>query len=64
MSGLLTDVLQYYTTYFKIVDWALKSRNATIVISSSTFPESRYTGYQLRSMQLGCLALADFDLQS
>lgn len=37
---------KYYTTYFKIVDWALKSRNATIVISSSTFPESRYTGYQ------------------
>ncbi|THH18022.1 hypothetical protein EW146_g2887 [Bondarzewia mesenterica] len=36
----------HYSTYFKIVDWALKPSNATVVVSSSTFPESRYTGYQ------------------
>jgi cyclopropane-fatty-acyl-phospholipid synthase len=32
--------------YFKLVDFALKSSEATIVISASTFPESRYSGYQ------------------
>ena len=37
---------QHYKEYFKLVDFALKPQNATIVISSSTFPESRYTGYQ------------------
>ncbi|EIN10178.1 cyclopropane fatty acid synthase [Punctularia strigosozonata HHB-11173 SS5] len=37
---------QHYNTYFKLVDWALKPSNARVVISSSTFPESRYTGYQ------------------
>ncbi|KAI0069241.1 cyclopropane-fatty-acyl-phospholipid synthase [Artomyces pyxidatus] len=37
---------KHYYTYFKIVDWALKAKNATAVVSSSTFPESRYTGYQ------------------
>ncbi|KXN84212.1 Cyclopropane-fatty-acyl-phospholipid synthase [Leucoagaricus sp. SymC.cos] len=37
---------KYYNTYFKLVDFALKSRDAAAVISSSTFPESRYTGYQ------------------
>jgi hypothetical protein len=37
---------QYYNTYFKLVDYALKSKRATVVVSSSTFPESRYTGYQ------------------
>jgi len=36
----------YYGLYFKLVDWALKPRKATVVISSSTFPESRYTNYQ------------------
>ncbi|TFY83856.1 hypothetical protein EWM64_g138 [Hericium alpestre] len=38
---------KYYDTYFRVVDWALKSKDATVVISSSTFPESRYSGYQL-----------------
>ncbi|KAH7912467.1 Mycolic acid cyclopropane synthetase-domain-containing protein [Hygrophoropsis aurantiaca] len=37
---------KHYHTYFKLVDFALKSENATVVVSSSTFPESRYTGYQ------------------
>ncbi|KAF5346905.1 hypothetical protein D9758_010132 [Tetrapyrgos nigripes] len=37
---------KHYNTYFKLVDFALKSSNATAVVSASTFPESRYTGYQ------------------
>lgn len=37
---------KHYNTYFKLVDFALKSRDATAVVSASTFPESRYTGYQ------------------
>ncbi|KAJ3930681.1 MAG: cyclopropane-fatty-acyl-phospholipid synthase [Lentinula lateritia] len=37
---------KHYQTYFKLVDFALKSRDATAVVSASTFPESRYTGYQ------------------
>jgi cyclopropane-fatty-acyl-phospholipid synthase len=37
---------KYYNTYFKLVDFALKSRDAAVVVTSSTFPESRYTGYQ------------------
>jgi len=37
---------KYYNLYFKLVDFALKSSEATIVISASTFPESRFSGYQ------------------
>ncbi|KAF9224420.1 cyclopropane-fatty-acyl-phospholipid synthase [Gyrodon lividus] len=37
---------KHYHTYFKLVDFALKSRNATVVVSASTFPELRYSGYQ------------------
>ncbi|KAJ2918237.1 hypothetical protein MD484_g2159, partial [Candolleomyces efflorescens] len=37
---------KYYSTYFKLVDFALKSRNATAVVTSSTFPESRFSTYQ------------------
>ncbi|TFK96332.1 cyclopropane-fatty-acyl-phospholipid synthase [Pterulicium gracile] len=37
---------QYYDTYFKLVDFALKKKNATVVVSSSTFPECRYREYQ------------------
>ncbi|KNZ75952.1 Cyclopropane-fatty-acyl-phospholipid synthase [Termitomyces sp. J132] len=37
---------KYYNTYFKLVDFALKSRDATAVICSTTFPEPRFTGYQ------------------
>lgn len=37
---------KHYNTYFKLIDFALKSRDATAVISSSTFPESRYSTYQ------------------
>lgn len=37
---------QHYHTYFKLVDYALKSHHATAVVSASTFPESRYSQYQ------------------
>jgi cyclopropane-fatty-acyl-phospholipid synthase len=37
---------KHYNTYFKLVDFALKSKGATAVVTGSTFPESRYTGYQ------------------
>ncbi|KAF9076707.1 Mycolic acid cyclopropane synthetase-domain-containing protein [Rhodocollybia butyracea] len=37
---------KHYSTYFKLVDFALKSRDATVVVSASTFPESRFSGYQ------------------
>ncbi|KAH9942615.1 cyclopropane-fatty-acyl-phospholipid synthase [Amylocystis lapponica] len=37
---------KHYKTYFHLVDWALKPRGATAVVSSTTFPESRYTAYQ------------------
>ncbi|KAL4082160.1 Mycolic acid cyclopropane synthetase-domain-containing protein [Scleroderma yunnanense] len=37
---------QHYHTYFKLVDYALKSHNATAVVTASTFPESRYSQYQ------------------
>ncbi|KIJ92048.1 hypothetical protein K443DRAFT_13918 [Laccaria amethystina LaAM-08-1] len=37
---------KHYNTYFKLVDFALKSRDATVVVTSSTFPESRFSGYQ------------------
>ncbi|OBZ73209.1 Tuberculostearic acid methyltransferase UfaA1 [Grifola frondosa] len=37
---------KYYKKYFELVDFALKPRDATIVVTSSTFPEGRYTGYQ------------------
>jgi cyclopropane-fatty-acyl-phospholipid synthase len=37
---------KFYETYFRLVDFALKSENATIVCSASSFPESRYGQYQ------------------
>ncbi|ESK87957.1 cyclopropane-fatty-acyl-phospholipid synthase [Moniliophthora roreri MCA 2997] len=37
---------KYYNTYFKLVDFALKERNATAVVTSSTFPECRYSLHQ------------------
>jgi cyclopropane-fatty-acyl-phospholipid synthase len=37
---------QYYTTYFQCVDFALKKANASAVVTSSTFPECRYSEYQ------------------
>ncbi|KAI9572427.1 Mycolic acid cyclopropane synthetase-domain-containing protein [Boletus coccyginus] len=37
---------KHYNTYFNLVDFALKSRNATAVVTASTFPESRYSSYQ------------------
>ena len=37
---------KYYNLYFKLVDFALKSDNATAVVTSSTFPEPRYSNYQ------------------
>ncbi|KAI0253051.1 cyclopropane fatty acid synthase [Lactifluus subvellereus] len=40
------EMVEYHTTYFKIVDKALKSRNATAVVTCSTSLESRYSRYQ------------------
>ncbi|EJD00825.1 cyclopropane fatty acid synthase [Fomitiporia mediterranea MF3/22] len=37
---------KYYNTYFSLIDWALKSENATAVVTSSTFPECRFSSYQ------------------
>jgi cyclopropane-fatty-acyl-phospholipid synthase len=37
---------QYYNTYFGIIDWALKTDGARVVVSASTFPEHRYSQYQ------------------
>jgi len=37
---------QHYETYFKLVDWALKDKNATAVVTATTFPEARYRTYQ------------------
>ncbi|PFH50564.1 hypothetical protein AMATHDRAFT_60838, partial [Amanita thiersii Skay4041] len=37
---------KHYNTYFKLVDFALKSRDATVVVTASTFPESKFSGYQ------------------
>jgi cyclopropane-fatty-acyl-phospholipid synthase len=37
---------QHYETYFKLVDWALKDKDATAVVTSTTFPEARYRTYQ------------------
>lgn len=51
VCSLFTNILQHvgakhYNTYFKLVDFALKSSNAAVVVSASTFPESRFSGYQ------------------
>ncbi|CDO68537.1 hypothetical protein BN946_scf184998.g34 [Trametes cinnabarina] len=37
---------KYYRKYFELVDFALKPATATVVVTSSTFPEGRYTGFQ------------------
>ena len=37
---------KHYETYFKLVDWALKDKDATAVVTSSTFPEAHYKIYQ------------------
>ncbi|TFY67533.1 hypothetical protein EVJ58_g1554 [Rhodofomes roseus] len=37
---------KYYGAYFRLVDFALKKRGAIAVVSSSTFPEHRYSEYQ------------------
>ncbi|EIN13000.1 CFS1-like protein [Punctularia strigosozonata HHB-11173 SS5] len=37
---------RHYKDYFSMVDWALKPRNATAVVTSSTLPEARYTEFQ------------------
>ena len=37
---------QHYETYFKLVDWALKDKDATAVVTSTTFPEAHYMTYQ------------------
>jgi cyclopropane-fatty-acyl-phospholipid synthase len=37
---------RHYRKYFELVDWALKPKSATAIISSSTSSESRYSEYQ------------------
>jgi len=37
---------KHYDLYFKLVDFALKSKDATAVVTASSFPESRYSSYQ------------------
>ncbi|KAF7373617.1 putative cyclopropane fatty acid synthase [Mycena sanguinolenta] len=41
-----------YGAYFKAIDWALKTDRATVVISSTTQPEFRYSEYQLVELLL------------
>ncbi|EIN10969.1 cyclopropane-fatty-acyl-phospholipid synthase [Punctularia strigosozonata HHB-11173 SS5] len=36
----------HYEKYFSLIDWALKSKNAAAVITSSTCSEAKYTTYQ------------------
>ncbi|TFY83624.1 hypothetical protein EWM64_g389 [Hericium alpestre] len=35
-----------YPDYFRVIDWALKPDRGTVVISSTTQPEHRYSAYQ------------------
>jgi len=37
---------KHYERYFKIVDWVLKKDTGRAVVTSSTFPEARYSKYQ------------------
>jgi cyclopropane-fatty-acyl-phospholipid synthase len=37
---------RHYETFFKLIDWALKDRDATIIITSTMFPEVCYKTYQ------------------
>ncbi|KAI0366500.1 cyclopropane-fatty-acyl-phospholipid synthase [Pilatotrama ljubarskyi] len=37
---------KYYKKYFELVDFALKPTTSTAVVTCTTFPEGRYTGYQ------------------
>ncbi|KAF7335616.1 Cyclopropane-fatty-acyl-phospholipid synthase [Mycena venus] len=37
---------RHYARYFQMVNWALKEKGSTAVITSSTMPESRYSTYQ------------------
>jgi len=38
--------MKYMSTYLKQIDWALKDERATVVLSSSAYPECSYTPYQ------------------
>jgi len=37
---------KHYNTYSKLVDFALKSKDGTVLVTSSTFPESRFLNHQ------------------
>lgn len=37
---------KHYEHYFRLVDFALKDKNATAVVTASTFPESKFSSYQ------------------
>jgi len=43
---------KYYNTYFRLIDFALKSKNATAIVSSTTCPEFRYSEYQCVSFDI------------
>jgi cyclopropane fatty-acyl-phospholipid synthase-like methyltransferase len=50
-TTFLTEIIKhvgakYHNLYFKLVNFALKSKNATAVVTASTFSESRYSDYQ------------------
>ena len=46
-SGYLEHVgPRHHETFFKLVDWALKDKDATAVVACTTWPEDRYTAYQ------------------
>ncbi|KJA21711.1 hypothetical protein HYPSUDRAFT_140338 [Hypholoma sublateritium FD-334 SS-4] len=37
---------KHYEHYFRLVDFALKDKKATAVVTASTFPESKFSNYQ------------------
>ena len=37
---------KHYEQYFRLVDFALKDKSATAVVTASTFPESKFSNYQ------------------
>lgn len=38
--------VEYMPTFIKTVDWALKDRNAAVVLSATCYPDATFTSYQ------------------
>ncbi len=38
--------VEYMPTFIKTVDWALKDRNAAVVLSATCYPDTTFTSYQ------------------